>query len=165
MKAEKNTSIAEKIQKIINGLGLTFKIIAIFMFCSALLGLVMYCVIAKLAGKYYSSNGFEQSLLLSFVFKHFAVLAVLQIVIAMGIFYSSLQFIKLRLWALNILEIFAWFFLGFIICYAGFNIAFLPSSSYAFKVISTAGIGFWAIPVLLLIWLLRKQEVRDTFKH
>jgi uncharacterized membrane protein YhaH (DUF805 family) len=160
-----NISVAEKKYETIRKLGLTFKIIAAFMLLSAMLGLVMYFVKIDLSGNNHSNDVFEQSVLLAFVFDHFTVLALLQILIAIGIFYSSVQFIKLRLWARNVLEIFTWFFMGFILCFSVFMITFSSVSSTLFKSMTAVSMGCWAIPVLLLIWLLRKQEVKDAFRH
>jgi len=158
----------ENAQKFINGLGLTFKIISGLMFASAMLGFLMYCVITVFTGGKFSpaAGDFAQSAVLSFMFKHYVVLALGQAVIAAGVFYASFRFIKLKRWARHVLEGFAWLLVGFVIWSAGFLTVGSPLNLPLFaKLMMAASMGFWIIPLGILIWLLRKREVREAFEN
>jgi hypothetical protein len=169
MEINKNVLPAKKAQRIINGLGLTFKIITGLMFGSGMMGFVMYLVITTVAGSEFppADGSFtELSPLLSFVLKHYAALALSQAIIAAGLFYTSFQFVKLRPWARNVLEKFVWILGGFVICFTAFMLIF-PSVSLSLlpKLMMAASMVFWLVPVAILLWLLRKREVKAAFKN
>jgi hypothetical protein len=169
MKIDRNVLLAEKTKKIINGLGLTFKIITGLMFGSGMMGFVMYLVITAIAGSEFppTDGSFtELSPLLSFVLKHYAVFALSQAIIAAGLFYTSFQFVKLRPWARNVLEKFVWILGGFVTCFTTFMLIFPPVNiSLLPKLMMAASMVFWLAPVAILLWLLRKREVKAAFQN
>jgi hypothetical protein len=158
----------EKTQRIINGLGLTFKIITGLMFGSGLMGLVMYAIMTLAAdGEFPPADGSfaEISPLLSFVLKHYVVFALSQVVVAAGLFFTSFQFVKLRRWARNILEKFVWLLGGFVSCFTVFVFIFPPVNlSLVLKLMMAGSMAFWLAPVAILLWLLRKREVKEAFE-
>jgi magnesium-transporting ATPase (P-type) len=158
----------DKTQRLINGLGLTFKIITGLMFGAGIMGLLMYAVMTAITGgEFPPADGSEAQLspLLAFLLKHYALLALAQAVVAAGLFYTSFQFVKLRRWARNVLEKFVWFLGGLVICFAVFIIISPPFNLPSLaKFMMAASMGFWLIPVAIMIWLLRKREVKEAFE-
>jgi hypothetical protein len=161
--------MTDKTQRLINGLGLTFKIITALMFGAGVMGLLMYAIMTAITGgEFPPKDGSEAQLspLLLFLLQHYALLALAQVLVAAGLFYTSFQFVKLRRWARNVLEKFAWLSGGFVICFAMFIIIFPPFNLPSLvKFGMAASMGFWLIPVAIVIWLLRKREVKEAFEN
>ncbi|MCL6590619.1 MAG: hypothetical protein K6U80_11745 [Firmicutes bacterium] len=158
--------MAKKAVKTIQRLSLAFKIMAGLMFFAGLMGFLLNSLIAVLAR--YSPLGpdslFEQSKALSLIIKNFGGLAALQVAVSVFIFYASVQFSKFQAWARNFFELLAWSLLllniGVGIFIGAFSSSEIPQFVKSMAVVNTV---FWAIPLLILIWSLRKKEVRAHF--
>lgn len=156
-----------KTEKIIERLSLTFKILAGLMFFAGLFGYLVSSLISILARN--SPLGreslFELSAPLAFVFKHIGVLSAGQVILAGFIFYASVQLSKFQEWAREALEFVVWFLLAVAIGIGAFSIAVSPLSVSVFlKSLLTASAVFWTIPLLIIVWFIRKKEVREVFK-
>lgn len=158
----------EKSKKIIKNLGLVYKILSGFMFFSGVMGLLVYSIFVISFGYFppISDGLFRQSTILSFLFKNFAIFALGQIIISGFVFYASFKFLKYQSWARKVLEVFSWLIIGFIILFAILSITIITFRiPLLVKVMFTASICFWAVPILILIWFIKKKEVVEAFKN
>ncbi|HEX3047798.1 MAG TPA: hypothetical protein VHY08_23805 [Bacillota bacterium] len=159
--------MTDKVEKIIQGVSLTFKVLAGLMLFAGLMGYLIASLISILAQ--HSPLGpdslFEQSAWWSFMLKNIGFLAAGQVIVAGFIFYASTQFSKFRAWTRDALELLAGFLLVINIGLGVFLIVSSPSSSSAFlKSVVAVFTALWTILMLILIGYLRKKEVREAFK-
>ena len=87
-----------------------------------------------------------------------------QIIISGLIFYTSFKFLKYQSWARNVLEFFSWLVLGFIILFGALFMIIIPHVPLLIKIMFVVSMCFWAVPVLVLIRLIRKKEVVEAFR-
>jgi FtsH-binding integral membrane protein len=160
-------SMSDKAEKIIQGVSLTFKVLAGLMLFAGLMGYLIASLISILAQ--HSPLGpdslFEQSAPWSLMLKNIGILATGQVIVAVFIFYASTQFSKLQAWARDALEFLAWFLLVFNIGLGVFLIVSSSLTSPAFlKSVVAVYTVLWTILMVILIWNLRKKEVREAYK-
>ena len=158
----------EKTNKLINILGVIFKIISGLMFLAGIGGLMSFMVIRLLSGGSFpvSDSIFEKSITLKFMFSNFGIMALIQAALAAFLFWASIQFTKLRLWARTVLEMFCWLFILWSVWFGIDIIYTLPSAISLF----VRGMFFIssitsAIPFIVLIWFLRKKTLFSAMKN
>lgn len=116
------------------------------------------------------------------IFDNFGIFMIIQIIVFAYIIYVAVQFLKLKKWARDVLEVVSW--LGIIITLIiGISLIITgndfvttvrsmsetPAPPGFFRLIffsaSATNLLFHLVPLGLIIWFLRKKELKKVFKH
>jgi hypothetical protein len=160
-------------------IGWIFIVVSGLMLLSGAMGLVSFSLMKKMSGGEFPPmvegmpGAFKAS---AFMFKHFGLIAFLQILFAGFSLFAGIQFLRLRSWARTALEVIAWLGLTYIIGFGIFWIiswvsitSAIPAEGAAappaaFNIIGAimgaVVIAIFAVPAIVIIIFLRKPEVR-----
>lgn len=170
---------AEKKPAAVSAVGWIYIAVSGLMILSALMSLVMFAVMRKVTGGEFPPMGQgmpEGFKFATFMFKHYGLIAFVQLLVAGFGLYSGIEFLRLRAWARTALEVLTWLGLAYIVGFGIFWIVSWMGATSAFPPAEaggpTAAFGIFgavmglvvslvfAAPAIIIIVFLRKPEVR-----
>jgi hypothetical protein len=155
---------------------------AILMILTGGMGFMAFSFIHRMAGDIpaFPAKFSQHMRVMQIIFQHFGILALSQIAFAIFMLIASIEFLKLRAWARNALEIISWIGLVYVVGFGIFWVTALldvTSSMHvaegSHNVQSLFGIfgavmgalvmAVWAVPLIIIIYFLHKKTLRETF--
>lgn len=154
---------------------------AVFSLLASSLGLVTFANLYQMRKLLLPPGDGQDPAFLRFVTRYVLPLLGLLLPVSLFVIWAAVQFLKLRPWARVALEAMAWLgaayilvsgvfwifiFLNFLFGHpvAGVTPDYPPLLRILFIAVSTLSTIVWLLPVLILIFFLRFQPVRDAFK-
>jgi hypothetical protein len=155
------------IPKSVEVIGLSFKIVTVLMVLAGLSNLLIYAFMKVMITDFPSPQMYGSSQVLKFMLQNFSGLTIFQFIMAIFIFIVSVEFIKLKDWARRMLKVLAWFMVGGLVV-LGIWLAgilepnTLSSLTAGFRVIVAIGTGIWIIPLLIVIFCLKGEIIKEA---